>query len=148
MQLIIASQHLSEDEPFVESLKLYKYRNEVKLMAGIDENTLSEITAASYACINMAPLHNDVTSLLNAMQCGVPVMAGNLKIAIELLEDAALYADAATPENIAEKLMLLYKDETKRNDMIKKVLLQSSKYNSNEATSAFWEDILTTKQQA
>ena len=146
MLLIIASQDILQDAPFVESLKLYKYRHEVKLIPGLNNDILKEITATAYACINMAPLHNDIAGLFNAMQCGVPVIAGNLHIAMELLEDAALFANGDVPEHIAERLMLLYKDETKRNELVKKAMLQSSKYHLNQTADALWEIIPATMQ--
>ena len=148
MQLIIASRDISEDASFVESLKLYKYRNEVKLMVRIDEDMQKEINSAAYACINLAPLHNDITSLIFAMQFGVPVIAGNLFVAIELLDQAVLFADASSPEQIAERLMLLYKDEAKRNELGRKAMIQSSKYHLSEAAVALWENICITMQPA
>ncbi len=148
MQLIIASQTVSEDAAFVESLKLYKYRSEVKLLTSLDERSLMDITAAAYACINTSPLHNEIVVLLNAMECEVPVIAGNLKVAIELLEDAALFVNSAVPENIAEKLMLLYKDENKRNELVKKGLEQAAKYSLNNTAAKLWQNILITMQPA
>ena len=146
MQLIIASQNISDDQPFVESIKLYKYRNEVKLLAGLDEKSLIEITASAYACINTSPLHNEIAALLTAMQSEVPVIAGNLKVAVEILGDAALFANSDIPENIAEKLMLLYKDENKRNELVKAGIQQSAKYDVNKTADELWQAILTTMQ--
>ena len=148
MQLIIASQTVSEDAAFVECLKLYKYRNEVKLLTSLDERSLYEITASAYACINTASLHSDIVILLNAMECEVPVIAGNLNVAIEILGDAALFVNSSLPENIAEKLMLLYKDENKRTGLIKKGIEQSTKYSLSETADQLWENILTTMQPA
>lgn len=147
MQLIIASKTAPQDVAFIESLQLYKYRSEVKLLTNIDDILLAEITAAAYACINLSVLHHDINYLLNAMRCEVPVIAGNLHIAIEMLGDAALFVSTGHPENIAEKLMLLYKDENKRNDLIKKGLHQSGKYSSPAAADALWQNILKTIQQ-
>ncbi len=148
IQLIIASKNNSDDAAFVESLKLYKYRNEVILIPGINEELLQKITASAYACINISPLHNDIVSLLNAMQCEVPVIAGNFHIAIEILGDAALFVNSSLPENIAEKLMLLYKDENKRTDLIKKGIEQSTKYSLTETADVLWKNILITMQSA
>ena len=148
MQLIIASQNILDDHPFVESIKLYKYRNEVKLLAGLDEKSFIEITASAYACINTSPLHNEIAALLTAMQSEIPVIAGNLKVAIEILGDAALFANSDIPENIAEKLMLLYKDENKRNELVKAGIQQSAKYDVNKTADELWQAILTTMQPA
>jgi len=52
MQLMIASQTAPQDAAFIESLQLYKYRSEVKLLTNVNDASLAEITAAAYACIN------------------------------------------------------------------------------------------------
>ena len=148
MQLVIASPDPSADIAFVESIQSYKYRAEVKLLNNLDETSLTEITASAYACINTSPLHNEIAGLLNAMECEVPVIAGNLKVAIEVLGDAALLVNPELPENIAEKLMLLYKDENKRNELVKKGLEQSAKYSLTKTADKFWQNILTTMQPA
>jgi len=148
MQLIIASQSISEDNAFVESIQSYKYRDEIKLMTDLDENTIKEITSAAYACINTSVLQNEMVELLHAMESEVPVLAGNFHVAIEIFGDAALYINPDSPENIAEHLMDLYKDENKRNELVKKGLEQSSKYNLKNTAGQFWQSILATTAPA
>ena len=146
MQLIIASGDASADTAFVESLKLYKYRNEIKLLVNLDEKSLQTITASAYAFINLSPLHTEMAFLLNAMQCNVPVIAGNFNAAIEILEDAALYANETLPEDIAEKLILLYKDENRRREFIQKAAHHSKKFTLNNLAIRLWQNILATIQ--
>ncbi len=148
MQLIIASDDVSGDNAFIQSVQLYKYRHEIKVLENLDDNAMRTITASAYACINLSPLHTAISSLQNAMQCEVPVIAGNFYTAIELLEDGALFANEAVPEDIAEKLMLLYKDENKRNDLIKKGRQQSAKFTLDATARQCWQNILTTIQSA
>jgi glycosyltransferase involved in cell wall biosynthesis len=148
MQLIIASPGNAEDPHFIKSLSSYKYKSEIKLLTGIEETYLMEITASAYACINTSPLHHGIAGLLNAMECGVPVIAVNLKVVIEMLGDAALLVNAEQPENIAEKLMLLYKDENKRNGLIQKGTEQAAKYNLFKTADMLWQNVLTAMQPA
>jgi len=146
MQLIIASDDFSADKAFVESLQLYKYRNEIKLLENLHPEALHAITASAYTCINLSPLHTDIARLLTAMQCEVPVIAVNLFAAVEILGDAALYATAAKTGEIAEKLMQVYKDENKRNDLIKKGVQQAAKYTMDASAEQLWQNVLTTIQ--
>lgn len=144
MQLIIATNNIPDKDPFVESLKLYKYRNDIKLLAALDEAALQNITAAAYACINLSPLYMDIAGLLNAMQCEVPVIANNTGVATEILGGAALYISPSNIDSIAEKLMLVYKDENRRKELIQKGLQQSAKYNANENAGQLWQNIFAT----
>jgi glycosyltransferase involved in cell wall biosynthesis len=148
MQLVIASVNDPEDAALLESLRLYKYRNDVKLMPGLDENSLFEITASAYACINTSPLHNEIACLLNAMKCGVPVITGNLKVAIEIFGDAALLANSDLPESIAEKLMLLYKDENKKDELVKKGQELSANLGLDKTIHKLWQTMVRTMEPA
>ena len=107
-----------------------------------------EITASAYACINTSPLHNDIAGLFNAIKCGVPVIAGNLRIAIEILGDAALLTNSDMPENIAEKLMLLYKNENKRTELVNKGQEISANFGLDTTAHELWKAILHTMMPA
>ena len=57
---------------------------------------------------------------LEAMRCDVPVITSADSSMQEIAGDAALYADANDHTDIADKMMLLYKDENLRNQLIEK----------------------------
>ena len=58
--------------------------------------------------------------VLEAMQCDVPVITPSDSAMQEIAKDAALYADANNHTDIADKMMLLYKDENLRKELIQK----------------------------
>ena len=146
MQLVIVSPVILPDDVFMKSLRLYKYRREVKVLTGLPEDELQKLFAAAYAYVRPAIVENNFTAILNAMQCGVPAICGNSKVAMETCGDAALYSNPDNFEDIAEKMMLLFKDENKRNGLIQKGLLQSAKYNSGEMMAQLWKIIFATIQ--
>lgn len=147
MQLLISTGNLPAKNTFVESLRLYKYRNEVQLLPGIAAAELHSLTAAAYAGINLSPFTSDIHFLQHAIQSGVPVIAGDTGTATEMLGQAALYADAASHENIAEQLMLLYKDENRRNELIKKGWAQAALHSFAETSSSLWQNIQAIAKQ-
>lgn len=147
MHLIIATAIIPEKDTFIESLRLYKYRSELKILAGLDETEIHPVTAAAYSCINLSPSGADINILLNSMQSAVPVIAGNNTAAKEILGDAALYANPSSFEAIAEQLMLLYKDENKRNELIKKGIELASKYTADKTAQQLWQKILAAASQ-
>lgn len=118
MQLMIAAKGVSLNNPFTENLKTYKYRSEVKLLPDLPVNELAKITAAAYAFVYPALYEGISIFVLQAMQCDVPVITGNTRALIETTGDAGLHADAANFEDIAAKMMLLFKDENKRAGLI------------------------------
>lgn len=148
MLLVIASLDHLQDDTFLESLRLYKYRNDIKLMPGLDKRSMTAITGSAYACINTSSLHSDIAGLLNAVNCGVPVIAGNLKLAAEILGDAVLLVNPGEPESIAEKLMQLYKDENKRTELVKKGRELAANHSLEKTVHTLWQIMHTAIEPA
>ncbi len=142
MQLILLTDAIPAKNEFVDSLRLYKYRNEVKLVTGLNEKEIFPITAAAWCAVNLSPLHSDIHFLHNALSCEVPVIAGNSAQANELLADAALYATPSMVDTIAAQLMLIYKDENKRAELIEKG--KGVLYNTTTMENAgkLWDNLL------
>jgi len=142
MQLLIATKVISSDNVFVKSLKSYKYRNDVKLLQDVEEDELVKITAAAYAFVYATHQGVFYARVLQAMQCGVPVIASNTPIMHEICGDAALFTDPAIFENIADKMMLVFKDENKRNDLITKGKKKVAQFPLSSANQLLWQHII------
>lgn len=136
MQLLLAAPEIPEGNELVKSLSLYKYRDDVKLLAVQDEKTLATMIGTAYACINLSPAADDGIFLLQSIKSAVPVIAGNYHGVISLVNNAALFADPLSVDMIAEKMMMLYKDEKKRADLIREGLGLVNKYDEKKATAA------------
>jgi glycosyltransferase involved in cell wall biosynthesis len=114
------------DENFKKEFKTYKLRNEVKLLEGLDKVELAKITASAYAMIYPV-LYDDIAlPALQALQCNVPVVLSDDGALPSVFGEAALYVNPESHENIAQKMMLVFKDEDKANELVKagKELLQ------------------------
>lgn len=118
MQLIIASPMVPAKDSFMENLKTYKYRKEVSVLMDVPAKDLAKITAAAYAFVYPCLYDGLAVFPLQAMQCEVPVIAGISGAFNEIAGDAALYADPENFEDIAQKMMLVFKDESHRSELI------------------------------
>jgi glycosyltransferase involved in cell wall biosynthesis len=141
MQLLIAAIASPQLENFTESLKTYKYRNEVKLLQNLPASELAKITASAYAFICPSLSEKFIPSLLEAMKCDVPVIVSDIPAFHEICADAALYANPNSFGDFADKIMLIFKDEKKRNEMIEKGKQQAQLYSWNKTASLLWEAI-------
>ena len=142
MQLIIASKKITKNNAFTKSLKTYKYRNEVKIVTSFKKEELVTITAAAYAFVYAVKQAGFYTPVLEAMQSGVPVIASNAVVMTEICGAAALFADPAIFENIADKMMLLFKDENKRNELISLGKKQAAQFTMASTNKLFWQNIV------
>ena len=145
MQLVIAGTIAPGYEKFTEDLKTYKYRNEVVMIDAASEEELEKITAAAYALVYPASFENFATPALQAMQANVSVIISNTGVMPELFEDAALYIDPDDFKDMAAQMMLLFKDENKRNELVEKGKQQAEKYSWDKTSELLWQAVLQCK---
>jgi len=116
MLLLIAG---NTDTIFKKELNSYKYRDEVKLLESLEKEDLAKIMAAAYTLFYPAIYSDLVLSPLQAMQCAVPVVASDTGAIHSVCGNAAIYFDPGDHKDMAEKMMLVFKDENKTAELIK-----------------------------
>ncbi len=124
MQLLITGKRGEKYEEFVHSLQSYRFRNDVKLLENLSSNESQKILASTYAMVYVPFYESEGDELIEAMQSEIPLIVSDTQFLKEYCGDAALYVEPATPKDIAEKMMLLFKDEQKRKEFIGKEKLQ------------------------
>jgi len=138
MHLLITPKNEVEAE-FLEKLKLFKYNDEVTVVE-VDRQSLIQITAAAYAFIY--PVARDGYSVpLEIMKSGIPVITANEGSLPEVCGDAALYVTPGEHKDIADKMILVYKDEKLRSNLVEKGKQHVKKYSWDETANAFWRSI-------
>ena len=147
MQLVITANSLSSNHPFNKLFDTYKYRRDVQLLIGLPETKLAKITAAAYAFIYPAHSAGSAVFPLQAMQCEVPIIASQLGAIKEKIGDAVLYADPSNFEDIAEKMMLLFKEETTRSELIESGKLVMNKTKDAKLNAKWWKSVLTQNKK-
>ncbi len=141
MQLLITCEAEANHDEFVTSLRSYKFRNDVKLLACLPPDVNAKIIASAYAMV-YAPFYEDFgTSLLKAMKCEVPVITSSTGVMPEICGDAALYASPENFKETAVKMMLLFKDEKLRKDLIEKGIELVQKFNWDNTAKHVWDSI-------
>ena len=141
MQLVLASKNKNIDTSLIKSLASFKYRDEVKILDCLPEPLLATITASAYAVIYPLLYGGAATTTIEAMQTGVPVITTTATAMPEICGDAALYINADDFNDIADKMMLLFKDENKRNELINKGSQQAILFNWDKTEAAVWKAI-------
>lgn len=141
MQLVIATKTVLPNNPFIKSLASYKYKDDVKLLFDLPQQALATITASAYTFVYAPTENNFYLPVVQAMQSGVPVIVSNTILMNEICGDAALFTDPAVFEHIADKMMLLFKDENKRNELIEKGKQQATQFTIEKSSQVLWQNI-------
>lgn len=141
-KLLIAGRLAWKYESFVESLKSYKYRDDVVMTGYVDDEELAKITASAWAMVYPSLLEGFGVPVVEAMNCKVPVITSAASAMEEIAGDAALYTDPNSVEDIADKMMRIYKDETLRNELIKKGEETGRRYTWERTAGLMWQSII------
>jgi glycosyltransferase involved in cell wall biosynthesis len=144
LMLVIAGRLAWKYDSFVQDLKKYKYRHDVVLLGYVEENELARIMASAYSLVYVSLFEGFGIPVLEAMKCGVPVITSIHSSMEEVAKDAALYADPRSFEDIAEKMMLIYKDEKLREELIEKGRSAALGYTWAKTGELLWQSIQKT----
>ncbi len=142
MKLVLAGRLAWKYESFTESLKTYKYRNDVVMTGYLGEEELAKIIGSAYALVYPSLFEGFGVPLLEAMRCEIPVITSAGSSMQEIAEDAALFTDANNYNDIADKMMQIYKDENLRNGLIQKGKYIVQQYSWDKTAELFWQTIL------
>jgi glycosyltransferase involved in cell wall biosynthesis len=142
MKLVLAGRLAWKNDAFLELLKTYKYRNDVVLLHYVeDETALAQLVASAYAMVYPSLFEGFGVPVVEAMRCGVPVLTSKGSAMEEISQGAALYFDPANMAHIAEQLMLIYKDERLRAQLIEQGTTVAQQYTWQATTAALWDCI-------
>jgi glycosyltransferase involved in cell wall biosynthesis len=141
MQLVIAMKNINEDIQFTEKLDSYKYKSDVHVFDRLTKDETIKILSAAYALIYPVFESEPATVLLNACKAKVPVITTDDGCAREMAADAVLYADINNYESLAMQLMLLYKDELIRSQLIEKGKIRVQQFSLQQTTTQIWNGI-------
>ena len=144
MQLIIAGKQSWKYENVIEWLRLFKFKNEVKILKDISIEILKEITSAAYCFVYPNRYESFAAEVIQAMKSSVPVITSSSGALPEICAQAALYVDPENFKDIAVKMMLLFKDENLGTDLIEKGKIQAEKFSWDVTANLLWKNIAET----
>jgi glycosyltransferase involved in cell wall biosynthesis len=103
---------------FEKTIENYKYREDIIIITSADSGDKAAIMGAAFAVVLPFNAYEDMSTALNAMQSGAPLIIPRDSYTSEIASDTVLYAQGEI-KDIGEKMMQLYKDEDLRSRLIK-----------------------------
>lgn len=143
MKMVLAGRMAWGNDRFTELLNSYKYRDDIILTGYISDPDLQKLMASAYALVYPSYWEGFGLPVLEAMQCGIPVItstAGSLPEIVgakpplevipgEPLAETALICNPDDHEALGKAMGIIYKDETLRSSMIAAGLKQAAGFN-------------------
>lgn len=141
MKLVFAGRLAWKTDEFTKLLSTFRFRNDVILTGYLDKNELAKLVASAYALVYPSFFEGFGVPPLEALQCAVPAIVSNNSAMPEVGGDAYLYIDPEKPDDIAEKLMLIYKDEELRGRLIENGKRRLQMFSWDESAKKMWSCI-------
>lgn len=141
MKLVIAGRLAWKTDEFTKLLSTFKFRNDVILTGYLEKKELASLIASAYAMVYPSFFEGFGVPPLEALQCHVPALVSNNSAMPEVGGDAYLYIDPERVEDMAEKMLLIYKDEALRNRLIENGKKRLSQFSWDTAAEKMWSCI-------
>jgi len=90
----------------------------VTFMPGVPSSEMPELYQEAIALIMPSYVETFGLPMLEAMACGIPVVASDIPVAREVCGEAACYYRLGDPDDLAEKLLSVLEDSSKRSELI------------------------------
>lgn len=144
MKLVITGRLAWKNEAFEALLNTYKYRKDVVVTGYVSRSELVRLTASAYAMVYPSLFEGFGVPPLESLRSGVPAIVARTSALPEIGGNAYLYFDPATPDDLADKMMLLYKDETLRSRLVANGYERLQLFSWEASARHMWDCILKT----
>ena len=123
------------------------FKEDVIWTGYLDVKKLAQITGAAYAMVYPSLFEGFGIPILEAMTCNVPVIVSQTSSMPEVAGDAGLLIDPESSRDIAEKMMILYKDELLRKKLIAAASIQKLKFSWDTSAHALWNSMMAALEK-
>jgi glycosyltransferase involved in cell wall biosynthesis len=119
---------------------------DVIFLGHLSLENLTKVTASAFALTYVPYFEGFGIPLVEAMKCGVPILAAEATCLPEVAGDAAIYCDAFDINSISKGMIELFENKNLREELSQKGLKRSQKFSWNQSAEQVWtclEEILT-----
>jgi glycosyltransferase involved in cell wall biosynthesis len=142
-KLIIAGQKYFWNAAMKDSLASCEFKNDILFLGRVEEQELHKLTAGAFASVYVPLFEGFGIPLLEAMNCGVPLIASNVSSLPEVAGDAALYCNPTSVDDIAKAMLQLFNDKRLQNDLIRKGQERKQQFSWDTTANLLWKSCET-----
>lgn len=148
VKLVAVGRRFWKNELLDTTLREMQFGDDVLFTGHLEQAELSNVLGGALALVYVSYFEGFGVPIVEAFQCGVPVITSNVTSMPEVAGDAALLVNPFSVEEIAQAMVQLHSDEALRKDLIAKGGLRSSLYNWDDSAEKFWQVIEQTVSRA
>lgn len=123
------------------ALDQMKYRKDVFFREDLNSTQVAHAVGGAEALIYTSLFEGFGIPILEAMQCGVPVITSDLSSMPEVANDAALLANPYSVDSIAEQMQRLIRVPGLSEDLILKGSLRTQTFSWDQTAKLLWQSV-------
>jgi len=144
VKLLIVGRKMWWTGEIEDAYNSLEHKNDIVFGGRINEKELYKITASAFALTYVPFFEGFGIPLVEAMNCGVPVITSNITSMPEVVEDAGVLVDPFSVKEIANAMINLHDNENLRKSLSEKSLFQAKKFSWDKTANLLWQSILKT----
>jgi len=141
IKLIIVGERMFKTRSMKKAYRQMVFKDEVIFSGRKTPEKLNRLYGSALALTFVPYFEGFGIPIIEAMNCGTPVITSNVTSMPEVAGDAALLVNPFSVESITDAMIKIYADTDLRKDLIKKGNLQKHKYSGDKTATKFWESI-------
>lgn len=148
VRLVIAGRKAWQFEDVMQTHERMQFRDDVIFTGHLSTDDLSKLMSGALAMVYVSKFEGFGIPLIEAMNCGTPVITSNVSSMPEVAGDAALLVNPNSASEIAEAMEKISKDDQLRKTLIVKGNIQKQKFSWDKTAESLWrsaEKILNEK---
>lgn len=138
MKLVLILHYSIENE-ISKLIENYKFKEDLKLIFKNDDEQLLNLLSACYGCV-MGMNSFIQIKMIHAIKLNIPMIIDETDFNKSSFANACVYSKIDEVQ-ISQKMILLYKDEDFRDQIINETKSLSEKFNWNEISHNIWQTI-------
>jgi len=141
VKLIIVGERMFKTRKMKMAYRQMVFKDQVIFTGRMTPVELNRLYGSAIALTFVPYFEGFGIPIIEAMNCGTPVITSNVTSMPEVAGDAALFVDPFSVNSISDAMIKIYADSDLRNNLIKKGFIQCQKFSWDKTASKFWESI-------
>lgn len=143
-KLLVAGGNFWGEEKLEALLKTCKHANDIIFTGRLSQEELCYVTGSAFALVFASYFEGFGIPLVEAMECGVPILCSNTSCMSEIAGEAALYFDPFDVSDMAEKMSMVANNQHISKELILAGNQQKAQFSWENTTDKLWDSILKT----
>jgi len=139
LKLVLVGPHYFKNSEMDEAFQNMKFKTDVIFTGRLNVEELSKVMGAAFSLVYVSYFEGFGIPLVEAMQCGIPIIASNITSIPEVTKDTARMVDPFSVDSITEGMLELLKNEALRKEFVEKGYERCKFFSWDKTAELTWQ---------